>query len=152
MKNILKQGFTLIELLIVIAIIGIMVAFILPNLAGARERARDSRRKTDLNSVQQALRMYYNDNQVFPGSLSWGHALQSGTGTLYMSILPLDPSSTSTTSTYYVYNSDSKTYYIVSQLENISDPDIASSQARCPSSYGAYASKDATKDYVVCEE
>src|SRR3989338_8610574 len=97
MKNFIKQGFTLIELLIVIAIIGILVALILPNLSGARERARDSRRKIDLNNIQQALRLYYNDNQVFPTSAQvvWGNSLVSGS-TLYMSLLPYDPIDTDT--------------------------------------------------------
>jgi general secretion pathway protein G len=147
MKNLLKKGFTLIELLIVIAIIGIMVALVLPNLAGARERARDSRRKTDLNSIQQALRLYYNDNQTFPttDSLAWGHALQSPTGTLYMSILPYDPSSTSSTNIEYDYVSDGKTYYLVATLENKSDSDIEASHSRC-------AGPNTELAYVVCEE
>ena len=151
MRNLIKKGFTLIELLIVIAIIGIMVALILPNLAGARERARDARRKADLNSVQTALRLYYNDNQEFPASLTWNGSLKSTDNiTTYMALLPIDPSS-SATNILYNYFPSSGGYIVVAVLENASDPDIATSHARCPNTYAAYVAKSAT-DYVVCEE
>lgn len=145
MKNLLKSGFTLIELLIVIVIIGILVALILPNLSGARERARDTRRKTDLNSIQQALRLYYNDHQSFPATLTWGQPL-SDAGTLYMNLLPYDPSSTASTQTEYNYSSDTVTYTLVATLENGSDPDLATSQLRCPGP--TYT----TQEYAVCEQ
>lgn len=153
--NILKRGFTLIELLIVIAIVGILVALILPNLSGARERARDSRRKIDLNNVQQALRLYYNDARVFPltADLNWASSLQNPAGTTtYMTQLPSDPQSTTSSPVTYRYVSGTgSTYLLIAVLENLSDPDIAESQARCPATYGAFADKSET-DYVVCEE
>lgn len=136
-----KLGFTLIELLIVISIIAIMVALILPNLAGARERAKDSRRKTDLNSLQQALRLYYNDHQAFPvGNISALSALSP----TYMSAIPVDPSSTAT-NVPYNYTSTGNTYILYTTLENASDPDITASQARC-------TGEPTGNTYVVCEQ
>lgn len=152
-----KLGFTLIELLIVIAIMGILVALLLPNLASARERARDSRRKTDLSSIQTALRLYYSDNQSFPDTATltalWGSALSSNNNT-YMAVLPRDPSSAPGAIISYGYNSDGNTYILVSTLENLSDAEIAASQLRCPSTYSGYqgTNKDANSNYVVCEE
>ncbi|PIU36636.1 prepilin-type cleavage/methylation domain-containing protein, partial [Candidatus Roizmanbacteria bacterium CG07_land_8_20_14_0_80_34_15] len=57
----MKHGFTLIELLVVIAIIGSLSALFLPNFMAARERARDTQRKSDLRQIQKALEMHKQD-------------------------------------------------------------------------------------------
>lgn len=66
MKKINKKGFTLIELLVVISIIGVLTAILMVNLVGARERSRDAQKIQNLNSLKNALRIYYNDNQAYP--------------------------------------------------------------------------------------
>lgn len=80
MKLLIKRnnhGFTIVELLIVIVVIGILAALVLNSFAGVQERARDTERRTDLNSVSTQLEVYYNDNggyPVFTGSVdtdSW---------------------------------------------------------------------------------
>ena len=53
-----RTGFTLIELLVVISIIGLLAGLVISNVAGVRERARDVERKTDLDQIKKALRMY----------------------------------------------------------------------------------------------
>ena len=63
-----QKGFTLIELLVVIAIIGILAAIVLVALNTARVRARDSRRASDLRSLQGALEMYMDSNSTYPVS------------------------------------------------------------------------------------
>lgn len=155
----LKKAFTLIELLIVIAIIGILAAFMFTNLQGSRERARDARRKGDLNAIQSSLRLYYNDHQSFPLSTSpsynitgasWGSSfLDSANGTTYMGSVPEDPNTN--TGAKYKYYSNGNTYVLAAVLENKSDPDAEESQDRCPSYSSASFTKTET-DYVVCEE
>lgn len=170
MKKLLKNGFTLIELLVVIAIIGILAGLVLTNMQGARERARDVRRKSDLTSINQALRLYYTDAHHFPegnttdyliigcGTIatpidcSWNSSF-STTTTNYMNILPLDPSSTDTNEiTYRYYSGGEDTFLLIAQLENLSDPAIDSSQDSCNSLYSSLpaADKDSDIDYLVC--
>lgn len=166
MKNLIKKGFTLIELLVVIAIIGILSSLIFTNLVAARERARDARRKSDLEAVSQSLRLYYNDNQAFPTSTNfaitgyaWGSAFTNGAGTTtYMNLLPTDPSSTPASTKYYSYYSmasNTDNFLLVASLENGSDPDIATSESRCSSLYSSYKTAGGAStatDYVLCTQ
>lgn len=163
----IRKGFTLIELLIVITIIGVLTALVATNLQGARSRARDTRRKSDLRAIEQSVRLYYNDSGRFPAgqafdivgcgtitaptACSWGGAFSTATST-YMGALPLDPSSSTTNPIYYRYVSGNyDQYLLVAQLENLSDSDISDSQARCASLYGTYTG-DTTRDFVLCAQ
>lgn len=61
-----SNGFSLIELLVVISIIGVLSAVLMVNFVGTRERSRDAQKIQNLNSLKNALRLYYNDNQRYP--------------------------------------------------------------------------------------
>jgi len=52
------QGFTLIELLVVVAIIGLLSSIVLASLAGARSKARDTKRISEMRSIEKALTLY----------------------------------------------------------------------------------------------
>jgi len=128
-KNVV--GFTLIELLVVISIIGILATLIFSNLQGARARARDIQRKSDLKQVKTALRIYYNDNQNYPsgssgnidegcnGSCTWGSSLFGTTETVYMKKLPQDPFGSP--SYYYEQQAGGDGFNLFACLENKSD-------------------------------
>ncbi|MDP4007181.1 MAG: type II secretion system protein [bacterium] len=58
-------GFTLIELLVVIAIIGILSSTVLVSLGGARAKARDARRQTDIQQITLAMELDYSDDEGY---------------------------------------------------------------------------------------
>lgn len=64
----LHMGFTLMELLIVIAIMSILVALAVASFSSAQKRGRDSRRRSDLHALQNAIEQYYANNAgSYPG-------------------------------------------------------------------------------------
>lgn len=65
-------GFTIVELLIVIVVIGILAALVLNTFSGIQERARDTERRTDINSLATQLEVYYADNPGYPDGATAG--------------------------------------------------------------------------------
>jgi len=62
-----KYGFTLIEIMLVVIIIGILVAMIVPNIAGRSEQARKTAARTDIESnLSTALDLYRMDVGQYP--------------------------------------------------------------------------------------
>lgn len=65
-----KRAFTLIELMLVVIIIGVLIAMVMPRLAGRSEQARKIAAKADIESnIAMALDMYELDNGVYPNKL-----------------------------------------------------------------------------------
>ncbi|OGE64350.1 hypothetical protein A3I48_03045 [Candidatus Daviesbacteria bacterium RIFCSPLOWO2_02_FULL_36_7] len=141
-----KKGFTLVELLVTISIIAILSAIGLVLYSTVLKQGRDSKRQSDLKSIQLALEQYVNDQGFYPApspsSLTPGTgALTTSTGNptspapalkTYMSIIPNDSNS----STPYVYvalkdgatcNNSSifcTSYCLYAKLENLTSPDL----------------------------
>src|ERR1700733_2911389 len=61
-----SKGFTIVELLIVIVVIGILATLVIVTFTGIQQKARDSKRKTDVGAVQAALESYYSSNSTDP--------------------------------------------------------------------------------------
>ena len=80
----MKKGFTLIELLVVIAIIGILALLIILNLSNASERAKFSKIKSELRTVNDAATIAYADGEVKPmvGVPSWRRLSDSSDGNI----------------------------------------------------------------------
>jgi len=81
-----KKGFTLIELLIVIAIIGVLASIVLVSMGGARSKARDAVRQSDVRQIASAMELNYGDLEKY--LTSSGMPTEIGT---YMASVPKDP-------------------------------------------------------------
>ncbi len=127
-----NKGFSLIELLVVISIIGVLTTVLVMNFVGSRERARDAQTIQNLNSLKNALRMYYNDNQSYPTNLS-GVLGASGY------VVDLGP-----TTTYFNYLGGGDSFVVVEMLEVGAGNDDVRSQVNC----GVGPTLD--KVYAVC--
>lgn len=81
-----SKGFTLIELVVVTTIILVLFVVATISFAGANQKARDSRRLTDLSRIQSALELYRQGvGTSYPGNLNL--LVSSG----LMTTLPADP-------------------------------------------------------------
>ena len=61
-----NSGFTIIELLIVIIVIGILATLVIVTYNGIQQKARDTKRKTDINAVQGQVEAYFAQNGKYP--------------------------------------------------------------------------------------
>ncbi len=154
----------MIELLIVITIMAILMALVTTNLYGARQRASDSQKKTNLRELKTALHLYYTNFRTYPNA-----ALNNGfnfyacgvsgndkcTGTFtagsieYMARLPMTPSGQNDFRYYPCNGGDD--FRLKINLQIISDEGILESQSRCPANTCLGKSLSfGTSDYVLC--
>lgn len=117
-----KSGFSLVELLVVISIIAIISALTMPNFMGARDRARDSARISDMEAVKNALRLYYNDNQSYP--VGNGETLGIGMTGYMPGIINLGY-------TYSYTSKDNEGFVLRLNLESGQGNDDINSQLKC---------------------
>lgn len=127
------------ELLIVMVILGILTTIVASSFRSSQEKARDSKRKNDIESLAKALEVYYNDHGQYPASVNgnmsvsdcgatgdnpcnFGGEFKDDNDTLYMAKVPEE----SSTSRRYYYYSDGQyqAYALYSRLENELDKDI----------------------------
>src|SRR5512146_1833584 len=60
------QGFTIVELLIVIVVIGILALLVITTYSGIQAKARNSKRQTDIQSIQTQLEAFFSQNGYYP--------------------------------------------------------------------------------------
>jgi prepilin-type N-terminal cleavage/methylation domain-containing protein/prepilin-type processing-associated H-X9-DG protein len=81
-----RAGFTLIELLVVIAIIALLIAFMLPAIARAKEQAKQVKCNANLKQIGTAMRFYFTEtSEWFPfekrnivSGSPWAHGFYYG--------------------------------------------------------------------------
>lgn len=118
-----RAGFTLLELLVVISIIAILITVGLTSFSTSQRKGRDTKRKSDIKEVQNALEQYYS---------VCGYQYPLPTGSFYtsincsspaISIMPTVPSDPRVVTPYYcgptpaASNCTSTSYTICAMLE-----------------------------------
>ena len=131
-----KSGISITELLIVVAVIAILMVVLLSAFKPSTQlaKARDARRKSDLQKLKNPLEDYYNDNQCYPNSLD---QLKPD----YLGEVPIDPV---TKQPYQIQTSGCDKYRIYAQLEYEKDPAIV--EAGCQEGCGSTC----VENYGVC--
>ena len=92
--RIYDAGFTLIELIVVIAIIGILATFVVPNVMGRTDQAKVAKVKSDFKALDTQCKMFRADHGRYPDSID--ELLSpptdpNGITIDYLSSEPLDP-------------------------------------------------------------
>jgi general secretion pathway protein G len=70
-----QRAFTLFELLLVAAILGVIVALVIPGYGQYKERVKITQAKTDIVIIESAIERYYANHLAYPDTLA-----QAGVG------------------------------------------------------------------------
>lgn len=103
-----NRGFTFIELLVVVTISALLMGAATVGYSSISRRSRDTRRKTDMETIRSALELYRSEQGSYPLSVTEGGSIAIGEST-YLNPVPSDPKDGS-----YVYTRTSTTTYTLS--------------------------------------
>lgn len=114
------RGFTFIEILVVVTIIAVISGIAVATYTTTNRKARDSRRKADLEQVRSALELCRAEAGRYPATVynpanpnASGQTLLCDDAQTYLNPLPTDPygSGAFSASYYYTYNRLTLTTY-----------------------------------------
>lgn len=116
-----NKGFTLMELLITIGIIVLLMGVGVVSYTQTNKKARDSKRKADIESIRSALELYRTDEGQYPALTVDGSNCITSTNitsgaVTYLAKLPTDP--TTSCYKYLLGASPFNTYQITCTFED----------------------------------
>jgi prepilin-type N-terminal cleavage/methylation domain-containing protein len=114
----MKKGFTLLELLVVIAVAAILVSVATAAYTSAQVKARDSRRMSDMKSMQNALEQFYSDNTAYPAADASNLPVFPVIGTYLPAGLPSEIKATQDAYHYSNPSATTATYCMCADVEN----------------------------------
>jgi len=130
-----KRGFTLLEILLVVAIIAILAGIVIVAINPAKQlgNARDSQRKSDINTLYKAVNQYLIDQGTLPTDITTSPQLLCDAdgnpdgcldlSTLlvptYIPAMPKDPQATSTSGSGYTITKVGGNIYVEAPLTEI---------------------------------
>ncbi|MCK9427014.1 MAG: type II secretion system GspH family protein [Ignavibacteriaceae bacterium] len=148
------RGLSLIEILVIVTVIGAFLLLILPPIVGQLQKARDGKRKIDINLIQKGLEEYYDSTNCYPERLPECGNVFSIRSTSILAGIPCDPKNNS----FYPYittgENCSPYFKLYAKLERTEDPNIYMSGCEngcgpnCAYNFGV-SSSNVTLDY--CE-
>lgn len=119
-KNNYQKGFSLIELLVVATIIIVLMTIGMVSYRQSSRNGRNAKRKSDLESVRQALVLYRNDNTAYPDPVA-ADATNAAFEEILVTIVDYISFSSLTdprSPTYdYTYSSDGTVFELCATLE-----------------------------------
>jgi general secretion pathway protein G len=137
-----RTGFSLIELMVTVSIIALLSVISVVSINVVSANARDSKRLGDVNTLSNALGIYYIDNGQYPNCAGndqdYGGAWTTCLGAAlapYISVMPKDPGKDGFGYSYY---KSGKKGYLTFYIER-SKPNSTSAQfSNYDTYYGAY--------------
>jgi type II secretion system protein G len=118
-----KNGFTLVEILIVVGLLTILFSMGIGSYTSIQKKARDDRRRADIEQIRAALEIYRTTNNAYPtaaptpaSGLPFGSPLSDLVNT-YLQKIPQDPLSPARS---YYYATSGGDYTLGAQFEGTS--------------------------------
>lgn len=124
-----KRAFTLMELLVVMGIIVLLMSVGVVSYSQTNRKARDAKRKADIESIRSALELYRTDQGSYPvlgtnGSTCITDISIAGGGVTYLNSMPVDTKNDGSTYCYKFQRLTATSYILSARFED-TDTDVS---------------------------